>query len=82
MQFILISPTIYMFILLSPLTLDGDGEQAVATLRSQRSPQHPRSWKVSRALPFFQRGKELTNARGVLHTYAYHAGDGGEGSGG
>ena len=66
MQFILISPTIYMFILLSPSTLDGNGEQAAATLRSQRSPQHPRSWKVSRALPFFQRGKELTNARGVL----------------
>jgi hypothetical protein len=65
-QFILISPTIYMFILLSPSTLDGDGEQAAATLRSQCSPQHPRSWKVSRALPFFQRGKKLTNARGVL----------------
>ncbi|AQK51584.1 Putative ubiquitin-conjugating enzyme family [Zea mays] len=28
---------------------------AAATLRSQRSPQHPRSWKVRRALPFFQR---------------------------
>ncbi|PWZ40243.1 Ubiquitin-conjugating enzyme E2 5A [Zea mays] len=28
---------------------------AAATLRSQRSPQHPRSWKVSRGLPFFQR---------------------------
>ncbi|AQK82696.1 hypothetical protein ZEAMMB73_Zm00001d037038 [Zea mays] len=45
-QFILISPTIYMFILLSPSTLDGDGEQAAATLRSQCSPQHPRSWKA------------------------------------
>ncbi|AQK44534.1 hypothetical protein ZEAMMB73_Zm00001d025769 [Zea mays] len=31
---------------------------AAATLRSQRSPQHPRSWKVRRALPFFQRDKD------------------------